>query len=162
QRLGRAGLVQRGSQRLLRLLRQCGTCHEGGQAPSVRERKMYDGIDVTGVGLQNPAMTWEFVDRLRKATAVKLFIKGIDTREDAPRRPLQTSTVPALPRRIGISEVPQRDIVRSAMPQLILLALLLFVPAGLLRAQSQNLDIYWIDVEGGAATLIVSPSGESL
>ena len=32
-------------------------------------------------------------------------------------------------------------------------------PAG---AQARNLDIYWIDVEGGAATLIVSPSGESL
>jgi beta-lactamase superfamily II metal-dependent hydrolase len=29
-------------------------------------------------------------------------------------------------------------------------------------AQPRNLDIYWIDVEGGAATLIVSPSGESL
>jgi beta-lactamase superfamily II metal-dependent hydrolase len=29
-------------------------------------------------------------------------------------------------------------------------------------AQSGNLDIYWIDVEGGAATLVVSPSGESL
>ena len=33
-----------------------------------------------------------------------------------------------------------------------------------IRAQNsgQNLQIYWIDVEGGAATLIVSPSGESL
>jgi competence protein ComEC len=30
------------------------------------------------------------------------------------------------------------------------------------EAQSRNLDIYWIDVEGGAATLIVAPSGESL
>jgi competence protein ComEC len=29
-------------------------------------------------------------------------------------------------------------------------------------AQSRNLDIYWIDVEGGAATLIVSPSRESM
>jgi competence protein ComEC len=29
-------------------------------------------------------------------------------------------------------------------------------------AQSRNLDIYWVDVEGGAATLVVSPSGESL
>ncbi len=27
---------------------------------------------------------------------------------------------------------------------------------------ARNLDIYWIDAEGGAATLIVSPSGESL
>ena len=30
------------------------------------------------------------------------------------------------------------------------------------QAQSRNLEIYWIDVEGGAATLIVSPSGQSL
>src|SRR5579862_2455149 len=44
---------------------------------------------------------------------------------------------------------------------LLLLALLL-VPSGALRAQSRPLDIYWVDVEGGAATLIVSPSGESL
>ena len=29
-------------------------------------------------------------------------------------------------------------------------------------AQRRTLDIYWIDVEGGAATLVVSPSGESL
>src|SRR5262245_30197822 len=39
---------------------------------------------------------------------------------------------------------------------------LLLVPSGMLGAQSRNLDIYWIDVEGGAATLIVSPSGESM
>jgi beta-lactamase superfamily II metal-dependent hydrolase len=30
------------------------------------------------------------------------------------------------------------------------------------HAQPRTLDIYWVDVEGGAATLIVSPSGESL
>jgi competence protein ComEC len=29
-------------------------------------------------------------------------------------------------------------------------------------AQARNLEIYWIDTEGGAATLIVSPSGESM
>jgi isopentenyl diphosphate isomerase/L-lactate dehydrogenase-like FMN-dependent dehydrogenase len=44
---------------------------------------MYDGINMTGVSGQNPAMTWEFVDRLRKATSLKLFIKGIDGRDDA-------------------------------------------------------------------------------
>jgi competence protein ComEC len=38
----------------------------------------------------------------------------------------------------------------------------LLVPAGMAGAQPRNLDIYWVDVEGGAATLIVSPSGESL
>ena len=30
------------------------------------------------------------------------------------------------------------------------------------HAQRRTLDIYWIDVEGSAATLVVSPSGESL
>src|SRR5580704_19487677 len=49
----------------------------------VKARKMYDGINMTGVAMQNPSMAWEFVDRLRKATPVKLLIKGIDTREDA-------------------------------------------------------------------------------
>jgi competence protein ComEC len=34
--------------------------------------------------------------------------------------------------------------------------------AALLPAQSRNLDIYWIDTEGGAATLIVTPSGQSM
>src|ERR1700731_4951518 len=43
-----------------------------------------------------------------------------------------------------------------------MLALLLLVMALVLNAQSTNLDIYWIDVEGGASTLIVSPSGESM
>jgi competence protein ComEC len=30
------------------------------------------------------------------------------------------------------------------------------------QGQSRNLEIYWVDVEGGAATLIISPSGESM
>ncbi len=47
------------------------------------------------------------------------------------------------------------------MPPRLLLALLL-ASAGMLNAQSRNLEMYWIDVEGGASTLIVSPSGESL
>jgi beta-lactamase superfamily II metal-dependent hydrolase len=34
--------------------------------------------------------------------------------------------------------------------------------AGQRSAAARMLDIYWIDVEGGAATLIVSPSGQSL
>ena len=42
-----------------------------------------------------------------------------------------------------------------------LLLALLMAPT-VLNAQSRTLDIYWIDVEGGASTLIVSPSGESM
>lgn len=40
-------------------------------------------------------------------------------------------------------------------------AWLLFLPTPS-TAQSRGLEIYWVDVEGGAATLVVSPSGESL
>lgn len=61
---------------------QCLACH-GPSGPPVNERKMYKGIDMTGVGSQDPSMTWDFVDRLRKLVSVKLFIKGIDTRQDA-------------------------------------------------------------------------------
>jgi hypothetical protein len=53
--------------------------------------------------------------------------------------------------------------MRTLRPRIVffVLALLLFRP-GTSSAQSGTLDIYWIDVEGGAATLVVSPSGESL
>ncbi len=39
---------------------------------------------------------------------------------------------------------------------------LLCIPVEAAAAQSRTLDIYWVDVEGGAATLVVSPTGESL
>ena len=41
-------------------------------------------------------------------------------------------------------------------------ALGLVVSAGALEAQTGTLNIYLVDVEGGGATLFVSPSGESL
>src|ERR687889_1566300 len=45
-------------------------------------------------------------------------------------------------------------------PKKLLLVSLLSI--GAIFGASKNLEIYWIDAEGGAATLIVSPSGESL
>src|SRR5262245_14956638 len=42
------------------------------------------------------------------------------------------------------------------------LAIVLFTSPAIATAQNSRLDIYWIDVEGGAATLLISPSGESL
>jgi len=64
-------------------LRQCSSCHQGAPGTAVQERRMYDGIDLTGVSTQNPAMDWAFVDRLRKAWKGRLFIKGIDGGDDA-------------------------------------------------------------------------------
>ena len=42
------------------------------------------------------------------------------------------------------------------------LLLLSLFSLGVVFGASKNLEIYWIDAEGGAATLIVAPSGESL
>ncbi|MGA2564787.1 MAG: alpha-hydroxy acid oxidase [Steroidobacteraceae bacterium] len=66
-------------------LRQCAGCHTGSEAPgtAVRERPMYDGIDMTGVSTQNAALDWVFLDRLRNSWKGKLVIKGLDTGEDA-------------------------------------------------------------------------------
>jgi 4-hydroxymandelate oxidase len=64
-------------------LRKCLTCHESEAGPTVRERPMYNGIDMTGVRTTDPSMDWAFLDRLRKFWKGKLIIKGMDTREDA-------------------------------------------------------------------------------
>src|SRR4051812_22356025 len=42
------------------------------------------------------------------------------------------------------------------------LLVLSLLTVGVMFGASKNLEIYWIDAEGGAATLIVSPSGESM
>jgi isopentenyl diphosphate isomerase/L-lactate dehydrogenase-like FMN-dependent dehydrogenase len=64
-------------------LNQCSGCHQGAPGTAVAERRMYDGIDMTGVLTTNPAMDWAFVDRLRNAWKGQLFIKGIDGGDDA-------------------------------------------------------------------------------
>src|SRR4029079_15579829 len=50
---------------------------------------------------------------------------------------------------------------RSPMKQ-IFIVILIFVLPVLTHAAPRTLDIYFIDVEGGAATLIVTPLGESM
>ena len=52
-----------------------------------------------------------------------------------------------------------RSIVRSMSIVVALLLVADWRPRG---RRPGTLDIYWVDVEGGAATLLVSPSGESL
>jgi competence protein ComEC len=43
-----------------------------------------------------------------------------------------------------------------------LVGAIVLVCVGPVLTQSKTLDVYWIDVEGGASTLLVTPSGESL
>ena len=60
--------------------RQCAACHKdatGGR----RESAMYDPLSSKDINPSNA--TWEWIDRLKKMTSMKLVIKGIETAEDA-------------------------------------------------------------------------------
>ena len=70
------------SERFRRLdTRDCASCHttaRGGVSPS--GRPMLKGI---AAGVNPAAATWQYVDRLKKMTRMKLLLKGVETREDA-------------------------------------------------------------------------------
>jgi len=63
----------------------CSACHiEGPPEVRLRDRGMYRGIDLSGVeNTQSSGLTWEFVDRLKRATSMRVMLKGIVTAEDA-------------------------------------------------------------------------------
>jgi isopentenyl diphosphate isomerase/L-lactate dehydrogenase-like FMN-dependent dehydrogenase len=63
--------------------RQCTSCHQPGWAGYFRRKPMFDGLDITGVSMFAPGLTWEFVRKLRDLTKLRLVLKGIETREDA-------------------------------------------------------------------------------
>ncbi len=75
-----AGRNTETAERLRRMdTRDCSACHLT-RSGGVRRRPMFDGL----AGDYNPPeATWEFVDRLRKTTRMKLVLKGIETHEDA-------------------------------------------------------------------------------
>jgi 4-hydroxymandelate oxidase len=67
--------------------RDCLSCHVAGQGPTGAITRapgrapMFDGL--SGTAINPPAATWDYVDRLKKLTKMKLLLKGIETREDA-------------------------------------------------------------------------------
>ena len=66
--------------------RDCDVCHEpnGGYQGYIRGKPMFEGLDISGAKSNSPAdLTWDFVDRLKDTTTMKLFVKGIVTGEDA-------------------------------------------------------------------------------
>jgi isopentenyl diphosphate isomerase/L-lactate dehydrogenase-like FMN-dependent dehydrogenase len=61
--------------------RDCSACHSsprGGRA--IDQLPMLEGIKG---GMNPPAATWDYVDRLKKLTRMKLVLKGVETHEDA-------------------------------------------------------------------------------
>jgi 4-hydroxymandelate oxidase len=70
--------------------RDCTQCHASGDAygsqnTSFSRKPMFDGTDMKDEYWNTPMHTWEFVDRLRAATPMKVVVKGIVTAEDARR-----------------------------------------------------------------------------
>ena len=64
--------------------RQCGACHANNNHDMWRHGPMFAGLDVSHVSaLQPPALTVEFLDRLRAQVKGRLFVKGLATGEDA-------------------------------------------------------------------------------
>jgi 4-hydroxymandelate oxidase len=62
----------------------CSGCHEPGLKGLLRMKPNFDGIDVSGLTtLESPNLTWDFVNRLKDATRMKVVLKGILTAEDA-------------------------------------------------------------------------------
>ncbi len=63
----------------------CQACHSGGDDNAWRLRPMFNGIDMKTVRMGLSGLTWSYVDQLKKATTMKVLIKGVVTREDAVR-----------------------------------------------------------------------------
>jgi isopentenyl diphosphate isomerase/L-lactate dehydrogenase-like FMN-dependent dehydrogenase len=64
--------------------RDCTACHGLTFTEYASRKPMFDGIDLGRARqLEMPGMTWDFVNRLRDLTTMKIVVKGIVTREDA-------------------------------------------------------------------------------
>lgn len=57
--------------------RTCSNCHQGQAKP------IFDGLDMRGVGLNDPSLTWEVIGRIKEVTNMKVLIKGIEVGADA-------------------------------------------------------------------------------
>lgn len=74
--------------------RDCTTCHEAAPAEDdpmhfptgwLRRKPMFDGLDMSTVNFDTPTLNWDFVQRLRDATDLRIVIKGIVRDDDARR-----------------------------------------------------------------------------
>jgi len=63
----------------------CQACHAGMPTNAFEMRHMFDGVDMTKVRMGLAGLTWDYVERLKGATKMKVLLKGIQTREDAAR-----------------------------------------------------------------------------
>lgn len=63
--------------------RDCSACHGTGPDDWVETKPMYSGTGSVTADWDMSGMTWDYLDRLRETTSMKIVIKGIVTAEDA-------------------------------------------------------------------------------
>lgn len=64
--------------------RDCSACHDPDRADAWLERRpMYVGTGATSSRFDTPGMTWDYLQRLRGITGMKIVVKGIVTAADA-------------------------------------------------------------------------------
>lgn len=64
--------------------RDCSACHgTNGVEDFLRMNPMYRGAAVTYADFNTADMTWNYLERMRAVTSMKIVVKGIVTREDA-------------------------------------------------------------------------------
>ncbi len=70
---------------ILRDTRDCLACHADSPTDWLARKPMFDGLDMSQVNFDTPAMTWDYMRRLRDKTQMKIFVKGIVRSDDAQR-----------------------------------------------------------------------------
>lgn len=70
--------------------RECSRCHAASDAygrmnTQFARKPMFDGLELKNPEFNIPMLTWEFVEKLKAATSMRVVVKGIVTAEDAAR-----------------------------------------------------------------------------
>jgi isopentenyl diphosphate isomerase/L-lactate dehydrogenase-like FMN-dependent dehydrogenase len=63
--------------------RVCTDCHAKTPGSGFFRKPMFQDLDISGLNGSHAHLTWEFVDRLKDLTSMKVVLKGIVTEEDA-------------------------------------------------------------------------------
>jgi isopentenyl diphosphate isomerase/L-lactate dehydrogenase-like FMN-dependent dehydrogenase len=63
--------------------RDCGVCHGTGPDAWLETKPMYSGTGSVSADWDVSGMTWDYLNRLRDVTSMKIVVKGIVTAEDA-------------------------------------------------------------------------------
>jgi isopentenyl diphosphate isomerase/L-lactate dehydrogenase-like FMN-dependent dehydrogenase len=62
--------------------RTCTACHAPGGSP-LFSRPMFSQLDTADLKITSASLTWDFIKRLKDVTSMKVFIKGLESGQDA-------------------------------------------------------------------------------